>query len=363
MTVSVSVDELAMRSDDECPTLPNNRYLMRPPNAPKLVSVQRMTNYLVPAESTYNLHRHDLRNCVIGMARNDDLRDLALGTRPDDKDGLEAIAEQAMEFAGGKKKARQGTARHGVSEQLDTGELDLDSLPASMRKDIAAYRQALDDAGIEVLQVEGYILHDDLLVGGRFDRIVSFGSQPKILDIKTGSLDWGGVKIAAQLYGYASAPWRYDPKTETCTAMPEMDLDVGLVAHLPTGQGICNLYWVDLTIGKRAFELCAQVRDLHRLKAKDVFDPWKPGTRFDSLIERRTGLAARIQTLAFDPAALPRLASLWPSDIPTLKQSQQHTPEQLSVIDELINQVEREFEIPFGPTDPNSNASLKGATA
>ena len=352
---AVSVDELAMRSDEECPTLPNNRYLMRPPGSPKLVSVQRMTNFLLPLEDTYNLHRHDLRNCAVGIARNDDLREMVIATRPDDKAGMDKIAEQAMEFAGGKKKARQGTARHGISEQVDTGEVSLDSIPEPMRSDIVAYRQALDAAGIEVLQVEGYILHDDLLVGGRFDRIVSFGSTPKMLDIKTGSLDWGGVKISAQLYGYASAPWRYDPKTETCTPMPDIDLDVGLVAHVPTGQGRCDLYWVDLTVGKRAFQLAGELREVRKLK--DVFDPWRPGTRLDALIERRTNLAARIQTLAFHPGALQDLAAAWPTGIPTLKQSADHNAEQLNAIDNTITTIEDRYQAPFGPSDPNKGAA------
>lgn len=351
-TTTVSLDELAMRSDDECP-LVNGRYMMRPPGSPKLVSVQRMTNFLVPAESTYNLHRHDLRNCARGVAFNEDLRELIIATRADDKDGLDDLAERAMEAAGGKKKARQGTARHGVSEMVDCGEISLDVIPEPMRSDVAAYRRALDEAGVEILQVEGYVLHDNLLVGGRFDRIVSFGSTPKILDIKTGSLDWGSVKIAAQLYGYASAPWRYDPKAETCSPMPEIDLDVGLVAHVPTGQGICNLYWVDLAVGKRAFELCGQIRELHRIRAKDVFDEWRPGTRFDSLIERRTNLAARIQTLAFHPGALAALAHEWPPGLPTLKQAADHTPEQLNTIDTVISTIEDRYQAPFGPADPN----------
>jgi hypothetical protein len=352
MTTAVSLDELpAMRSDEECPTLPNNRYLMRPPGSSKLVSVQRMTNFLFPLEDTYNLHRHDLRNCAIGVARNDDLREMVVATRPDDKDGLDKIAEQAMEFAGGKKKARQGTARHGVSEQVDTGEVALESIPEPMRSDIAAYRRALDEAGIEVLQVEGYILHDDLLVGGRFDRIVSFGSTPKILDIKTGSLDWGGVKISAQLYGYGSAPWRYDPKTETCMPMPEIDLDVGLVAHVPTGQARCDLYWVDLSVGRRAFQLAGEIREIRKLK--DVFEEWRPGVRLDALVERRVGLAARIQTLAFFEGALAELAASWPAGLPTLKQSADHTPEQLSAIDDLIALIEARYQAPFGAPDPN----------
>jgi hypothetical protein len=362
MTTAVSLDELAMRSDDECPTLTNNRYLMRPPGSAKLVSVQRMTNFLYPLEDTFNLHRNDLRNCAIGIARFDDLREMVLATRPDDKDGLDKITQQAMEFAGGKKKARQGTARHGVSEQVDTGEIPLDSIPEPMRSDIAAYRQALEDAGVEVLQVEGYILHDDLLVGGRFDRIVSFGSTPKILDIKTGSLDWGGVKIAAQLYGYGSAPWRYDPKTETCTPMPEIDLDVGLVAHVPTGQARCTLHWVDLSVGKRAFQLAAEIREVRKLK--DVFEPWRPGTQLDALIERRAAIVARLETLrTTNPAALLELARNWPLDIPTLKHSQAHSAEQLSTIDTILCAIEDQYGVEFGRVDANHNATLKGASA
>lgn len=352
MTTTVGLDELAMRSDDECPTLPNNRYLMKLPNTTKAVSVQRMTNFLLPLEDTYNLHRHDLRNCAIGIARNDDLREMVVATRADDKGGLDKIAEQAMEFAGGKKKARQGTARHGISEQVDTGEIGLDSIPEPMRSDIAAYRRALDEAGIEVLQVEGYVLHDDLLVGGRFDRIVSFGSTPKILDIKTGSLDWGGVKISAQLYGYAAAPLRYDPKTETCTPMIEMDLDVGLVAHVPTGQARCDLYWVDLSVGRRAFQLAGEIRVIRKLK--DVFDPWTPGTRLDSLIERRANLYSRIETLkTHDPVALGALAHEWPRGLPTLKQSAQHTMEQLDTIAVLLTIIEDRYQAPFGAKDPS----------
>lgn len=358
-TTAVTLDELAMRSDDECP-LVKGRYTMKLPGQSKVTSVQRMTNFLLPLEDMYNIHRNDLRNCALGIARNDDLREMVIATRPDDKDGLSKIAEQAMEFVGGKKKARQGTARHGVAEQVDTGEVNLDGIPEPMRSDIAAYRAAIDAAGIEILQVEGYVLHDDLLVGGRFDRIVSFGSQPKILDIKTGSLDWGGVKIAAQLYGYASAPWRYDPKTETCTPMVNMDLEHGLVAHVPTGQARCDLYWVDLAVGKRAFELAGEIRAIRKLK--DVFDPWQPGTRLDSLIERRTGIVQRLETLkATNPAALAELAAYWPQNIPTLKQSQTHTPDQLNAIDTLLCQIEDRHQAPFGPVDPNHNATLKGA--
>jgi hypothetical protein len=351
MTAAVSIDELpAMRSDDQCPIV-NGRYLMKLPGQSKVSSLQRMTNYIKAVEDTYNLNRYDCRMVALGMAHHDDLREMVVATRADDRDALNELCEKAKELAGGNKKSRQGTARHGVSEMIDTGEIGIDMVPEPMRSDVAAYRRALEEASVEILQVEGYVAHDDLLVAGRFDRIVSFGSQPKILDIKTGSLDFIGVATAGQLYGYASAPWRYDPRTETCTPIPDIDRDVALVAHVPTGKGTCTLYWVDLAVGKRAFELAGQVRELRR--TRDVFEEWRPGTRLDALIERRVGLAARIQTLAFFEGALAQLAAAWPAGLPTLKHSADHTPEQLSAIDDLITTFESRYQAPFGAPDPN----------
>lgn len=354
-TASISLDELPdMRSDEQCPIV-NGRYMMKMPGQSKLSSLQRMTNFVKAVEDTYNLEKWSCRMVAQGIARNDDLRDLVVATRPDDKGALDDICEKAKELAGGNRKSRQGTARHGVAEMIDTGEIGIDMVPEPMRSDVLAYRRALEEAGIEVLQVEGYVAHDDLLVAGRFDRIVSFGSQPKILDIKTGSLDWIGVATAGQLYGYASAPWRYDPTTETCTPMPDIDTDVALVAHCPTGSGTCTLHWVDLAVGKRTFELARDVRELRR--CRDVFEEWRPGTRLDSLIERRTNLAARIQAL--EPNALRDLAATWPTGLPTLKHATDHTPEQLSAIDDLISLIEDRHQAPFGTPDPNQRKATK----
>lgn len=355
---AVTLDELAMRSDEKCPLAGNNRYLMRPPGASKLASVQRMTNFIKAIEDTYNLDKWNCRNVAMGIARNDDLRDLVISIRPDDKEALNDICEKAKELAGGNKKSRAGTARHGLAELVDLGEMTLDEVPMPVRLDIAAYRTQLDNAHMDVVECERYVLHPDLLVGGRFDRVVSFGSLPKMLDIKTGSLDFSGVAIAAQLYGYASAPYWYDPKTEKCTPAPEIDQEHGLVAHVPAGQGTCTLYWVDLAVGKRAFELAAQVREIRKLK--NVFDPWHPGTRFDAVVERRARLMERLEALrVYSDEAIGAVAHSWPKDLPTLKHATDHTPEQLNKIDALLTAVEDKFQAPFGPKDPNNGKATQ----
>jgi hypothetical protein len=357
VTGAVSVAELAMRSDDQCP-IAKGRYLMKPPGSPKLVSVQRMTNFIKAVEDTYNLNRWECRNVAIGIAKCDDLREMVIATRPEDKDGLNQICDLAKEQAGGNAKARGGTARHGVIERILRGEMSIDDVPMPLRADIAACLTVFKEAGIQILDVERYVLHDDLLVGGRYDARVSFGSKPMKLDVKTGSLDFSGVSIAAQLYGYASAPWWYDPKTEKCTPAPETDTDIAVVAHVPAGEGRCTLYFVDLAVGREAFELAEKIRAVR--KRRDVFEAWQPGTRLDSLIERRAGIVARLETLrTTNPAALLELARNWPLDIPTLKHSQDHSADQLSIIDTLLCTIEDRHQAPFGPTDPNHNASLK----
>jgi hypothetical protein len=353
MTTAVDLDELAMRSDDQCP-MTNGRYLVKLPGQSKLSSLQRMTNYIKAVEDTYNLNRWTCRNVAIGIAKCDDLREMVIATRPDDKDGLDKICDLAKEQAGGNAKARSGTARHGVIERIARGEMSIDDVPMPLRADIAAYLAALDQAGVQILDVQ-------LAVAGRYDTRASFGSLPKMIDTKTGSLDFAGVAIAAQLYGYASAPYHYDVKAEKCVPAPECDTEHALVAHVPTGQGTCTLYWVDLAVGREAFELAGKVRDVRR--RKNVFDEWRPGTRLDALIERRAGIVARLENLrAHHPAALTELARQWPADIPTLKQSQAHGPDQLSAIDTVLCQIEDRYRAPFGPVDPNHNATLKGAT-
>ena len=64
---------------------------------------------------------------------------------------------------------------------------------------------------------------------------------------------------------------------------------------------------------------------------------------------RRTNITQRIDTLRGIPGGLERLAQVWPVNIPTLKQSDGHTADQLAVLGYLLTEVEREFEAPFNP--------------
>lgn len=356
----VSVDELpAMRSDEECPKA-NGQYIILPDGEKKTALYQRVTNFIKPLADTYRLELWERRMVALGLVANPGLFALVAAAHPDDKNALDDYCKKAKIAAKGGDRADLGTALHTMTERIDRGE-DPDTFPEPFRRDLKAYRTAMDAAGIQILHIERYIVLPELKVAGRTDRIVSFGSQPKIADVKTGSLEFGMGEIAAQLACYANGATFYDPKTQTHEPMPDIDKETGIVIHLPAGQGRCELHFIDLKAGWEAVQHADWIRQWRR--RRDLSEPWRPGTRLDHLIERRIGLMARIQTLAFYSDGLACLAASWPTGVPTLKHSQDHTPEQLSAIDTILCRVEAEFGAPFGPTDPNSNATLKGATA
>lgn len=353
-TTAIPVGDLDMRSDDECPKV-NGQYSIIPDGGKKPLLHRRVTNFIKPLADMYLIELSNQRKVAIGLAANPGLFALVVAAHPDDRQAINSYCEKAKVAAKGDDRADLGTALHTMTERVDRGE-DPDTFPEPFRSDLRAYRATMDAAGIEILEIERHIVLPDLKVAGRADRLVSFGSKPMIADVKTGSLDFGMGGICAQLGCYANGATFYDPKTQTHTPMPDIDKDTAIVIHLPAGQGICTLHFVDIKAGWEAVQHADWIHKWR--KRKDLSEPWHPGTRFDSLIERRVGIVTRLETLR-DLGALQRVAKLWPDGVPTLKASQEHSPDQLSAIDTVLCQVEMEYQAPFGPTDPNTNASLK----
>jgi hypothetical protein len=356
-TAAVTVDELKMRTEDQIPFNQWGQYLIVPEGAKKPEAHTRVTTFASTLDDRYGLEKWSQRMAAIGFTKRPDLLAGVAACRDDDKAAVDKLCAQAKEAAAASAGATMGTALHGMCERVDLGETF--HIPSPWDADVAAYRAALDAAGIDILEVERYVVLPDLKLGGKLDRIVSFGSQPKIADLKTGaSLDYSWGTIAVQLACYANAATLYDGKTQKHTPMPDVDKDTALVIHLPAGKATCALYFVDIRAGWEAAQHAAWTRQWR--KRKDLAEPWQPGTRLDSLIERRAAIVTRLETLrTTNPAALLELARNWPLDIPTLKHSQAHSADQLSIIDTLLCAIEDRYQAPFGPTDPNHNASLK----
>lgn len=215
--------------------------------AKKRVPYRRTTTFVGCMDDMNGLMKWNARQVALGMGQRADLVLAAAAANPDDKKTLHDIAEKAKEAAKSSAAADIGTALHSFTERLDRGQ-DPGNVPAEYQADLDAYQAAT--AGIEWVGIETFRVHDDWQVAGTADRIGRFpwSDRLKIADIKTGSIDYPH-KMAMQLAMYARMT-PYDIATDTRGADPgEIDLNHGVIIHLPAGQGRCDLYEIDIMKG------------------------------------------------------------------------------------------------------------------
>jgi len=212
------------------------------------------------------------RYAAQGVARWPDLQQsiayLDLEDR-DEKARADDVIEMAMDRAGANQKRERGTALHGITERLDRG-LPISFVPPELRRAVTAYQLATE--GIEWLAFEQFIVHDEYRVAGTADR---FGKRadwrlPRVLDLKTGDMSYGGLSFPTQLAPYSSG-CAYDGETETRTAFPfEVDQEVGVIIDLDADAGTCHLVEYDLQLGHRAVRAAMDVRELRKIGKRKV---------------------------------------------------------------------------------------------
>ena len=250
-----------MTTDYDNVDIPRDR-LGRPmimqPNG-KRTAYRRCTTFVGCLEDTYGLQQWMKRQVVYGIGQNNELALAASNTDPNDKTGLGQIAEQAMEAAGSGAAAELGTQIHRWAELLDLGQAPTDEngyRVADHQADLDAYQAATQH--ISFTGIETFRVNDEWKVAGTADRIGLWRGRPTIMDIKTGSIDYP-AKMAMQLAMYARMT-PYDIPTDTRTADPEpLDLNRGIIIHLPAGEGRCDLYEIDLAKGWGACLIARQV--------------------------------------------------------------------------------------------------------
>lgn len=239
--------------------IPRDRYgrpmVLAPGSKSKRVSYRRTTTFVGCLEDTYNLMAWKNRQVAIGMGQRPDLVLAAASTDPDDKKRFNEIAEKACEHALASASATTGTSLHALTERLDRGQ-KLGHVPDPYGADLKAYEKAI--AGIEFTGIEAFRVHDEWKIAGTTDRVGYYNGRLTIMDIKTGSIDFPH-KMAMQLAMYArSVP--YDIATDTRGADPQpVDLNTGIIIHLPAGQGSCDLYEIDIAKGWGACLIAQQV--------------------------------------------------------------------------------------------------------
>lgn len=240
------------------------RPLITPVGGGKPIPYTRTTTYAGTCEDTYNLSKWQQRMVAVGLASREDLL-LSTAAHRDDRDKLNKLCDQAIEAAKGGAAAVTGTALHTFSDQLDRGQLDLNTVPASHRADLEAFAAATSCLRVEAIEAFGVL--DDLQVAGTADRIYRYRSRIFIGDTKSGSIDWGQQKIAMQLAIY-SRMTLYDPATgERGHDLSKIvDQRRAIVVHLPAGTGRAELMWVDIHAGWKNVPLARQVRDWRATK-------------------------------------------------------------------------------------------------
>jgi hypothetical protein len=248
------------------------RPLVIPPGGGKPVGYTRATTFVDCLEDKSNLMKWKARMAAVGLAARPDLQLAVAATPVEDKRKLDALIEEACEAAGASASATIGTAIHAFTERLDRGE-ELTNIPPAYLADIEAYKQAT--APLTVVQIETFGVVDSLKVGGTWDRIVNYRGRNYIADLKTGSIEYGLLKIAMQLGLYANAE-QYDHTNGARAPLPDVDKDRAIIIHLPAGAGTCELVWVDIRRGWEAVQTAAKVREWRALK--DLGTPFQDTT-------------------------------------------------------------------------------------
>ena len=269
--------------------IPRDRWgrpMILPLKGTKRVAYRRATTFVGCLDDTNGLMKWMSRQVAFGMGQRKDLVLAAAAADPTDKKKIGEIADKAAEHAKGVAgdAAETGTALHSLTERIDRGG-PLGVVPSEYQADIEAYRKATEH--IEYLGIETFRVHDEWKVAGTADRIGILNGRPMIMDIKTGSIDYPH-KMAMQLAMYArSLP--YDISTDQRGIdVKEVDLNYGVIIHLPAGQGRCDLYEIDIAKGWGACLIARQVwdwrgrKDLTRL-IDPAAGPVEPAT-WESLI-------------------------------------------------------------------------------
>jgi hypothetical protein len=277
------------------------------------VALTRTTTFIDCIEDKSTLADWGKRMVLYGLAKEPSLLNGIADLDPADKEDrkvLIVIVEKALQAAGAHDKRDKGTHLHGLSELADRGLALPPGLPEADLMDIAAY--ILATASMRFVHIEEFVVIPELGVGGTPDRICYYsGPGPDgehiegwfIFDLKTGSVEYGGLKMASQLAVYSRA-WFYDfmlfpapcrwadpgdpeNKRETkewktwkatevsmydiapaYTPIPQVNQDLGIILHLPSGSSTPEFYWADLRIGWRAAELAPVIREMRSLKGK-----------------------------------------------------------------------------------------------
>lgn len=242
-----------------------------------LRSYQRPSGYAEVIENHYNLDRWRERMIAAGLMqeRKLQLELAAIGEfeeSRESKDRVNDILKRAQLAARAQDKADEGTGVHALTERLDHG-LPIKFVPEEFKGNLEDWKRLTQHFRIEGIEV--FVVEDKYRIAGTFDRLIWYhvpcpncGKYYRIGDLKTGSIDYGGMKMSAQLAIYAHGQ-RYDPATGIRTPLPDVCLCRGVIWHIPSGQpeGSGRVKWINIAQGwNDVVRVAYEIRELRRRK-------------------------------------------------------------------------------------------------
>ena len=304
------------------------------------------------------------------------------------KEGAKERRERAIQAGRGEQAADMGTALHLMAERVERADGFIP--PPPYDADIAALLQCMSEHGLESELIECKLCSDEWRAAGTADRIyrVTRELQPPsgppltpgqlvLGDLKTGAWkDYSVPSYTIQLAIYVDSVL-YDVETNERTPMPDgLRTDWGLIVHLPAGEATCELYWVDLEVGRAGATLVRMVRSWRKrsdfaysVAAPDSTDdavmsatvepesfiPDPDVEPNDQWLEAMTPWAQERINLIGRAGNEPRdmLLRRWPSGVPPLRESAPNEV-QLAKILGVLDAVEAAFSLPFIPGDPRA---------
>ena len=256
------------RPDTDIPRDRWGRPLIDPPGGGKPVPYTRVSTLAKALDDKTALTQWKCRQTALGLAVRPDLVTKAKAVG-DDRAALNEVVEEALSAAASDRAANVGTALHAFTERIDEGHDPADLIPATdpLYLDLVAYREATRHLTMEAAEL--FVVCDQLQAAGSFDRLVNIPDVGLVVgDVKTGQHEPNYPHgVAQQIAIYANSTL-YHPKQGRIAPLADLGVrtDIGLLIHLPSEQGRCDLYLIDLEHGWALAQTAAAVRTAYKTK-------------------------------------------------------------------------------------------------
>jgi len=357
------------------------RPVIIPPGGGKPTAYGRFSSHGQILEDRFGLERWKVRVAGRGLTLRSDLYAQVAACPADDTSRLDELMQAALDAGGASVGAGIGTALHEFTARVEAGEIGLDDVPDPWRADVETYLATINAYGLSVVTdlVEVQLVNDVLQLAGTADRFLRRASDGRLVcaDLKTGKkISANPLAYIVQLAAYANS-MLYDIATGERREVGDVDLECGLIIHLPSGEARCELYEVDLIAGWEVAQVASEVKSWQKRKGlvqkisevthgsapsvTAAVEHSSPGAPAADI--RRDWVRDRIKSVVtHSPEAGAALATKWPVDVPTIRSGHPHSAEELDQIVALLTRIEAEYLVPFSEPDPTAPKPAKRKT-